>query len=453
MPYMLYISERQSLLKVCSIIIIIMIGIILLTSFWQAIVFTREGLEVFSLLNWLILSALLAYALPKGIWSICFIFFSAFSIFHGGLVFVSAIGMITDKDILYSISFWFHRTETVYAIYLMNFTMIIYALTAITFSKNAPQSTDSLDINLIKRFHNIGGAILLFMITVFLLVGFGTGALQSYTAYLTIINQSPIITLMFVYIYLFLGMAVVFVSVSYRPGFGFLFFIAFAIWAVLAFKVGLRGEVMFPSCVAAAMLGRRRIPIGTFKLAIMVFIMLIAIVIVKNARLSGDYSEIDNMNPLNAVAEMGSSLRTVQEVVRWRNDGFKLLYGTSYWAPFERQLALFLPIPRPPAKKDKRLLNIVVQEKAGPIGFSPVAEAYLNFGEKGIIFLAFILGISLAKFDAIPSSVRSDTLIGVALIPLFIMIRNSFTFIPVQTIMGIVISLIILQLAKVKVMN
>ncbi len=185
----------------------------------------------------------------------------------------------------------------------------------------------------------------------------------------------------------------------------------------------------------------------------MVFIMLIAIVIVKNARLSGDYSEIDNMNPLNAVAEMGSSLRTVQEVVRWRNDGFKLLYGTSYWAPFERQLALFLPIPRPPAKKDKRLLNIVVQEKAGPIGFSPVAEAYLNFGEKGIIFIAFILGISLAKFDAIPSSVRSDTLIGVALIPLFIMIRNSFTFIPVQTIMGIVISLIILQLAKVKVVN
>jgi hypothetical protein len=448
-----YTSERQSLLKVCSIIIIVMMTIILLTTFWQAIIFTREELELFSLFNWLILSALLAYTLPKGIWSICFIFFSAFSIFHGGLVFVSAIGLITDKDILYSISFWFHRTETVYAIYLMNFTMLIYALTAVTFSKKASTTYDNLDLRLIKRFHHIGGALLLFMITTFLLIGFATGALQSYTAYLTVINQSPLVTLLFVYIYLFMGMAVVFVSVSYRPGFGYLYFLAFAIWAVIAFKVGLRGEVMFPTCVAAAILGRRKIPIGTFKLSLMIFMMLIAIVIVKNARLSGDYSEIDNMNPLNALAEMGSSLRTVQEVVKWRNEGFKLLYGASYWAPFERQLALFLPIERPPAKKDKRLLNVVVQEKAGPIGFSPVAEAYLNFGEKGIIFIAFILGISLAKFDSIASTVRADTLIGVALIPLFIMIRNSFTFIPVQTIMGIIIALIILQLAKIRVVN
>ena len=450
---MSYTNERQPLLKVCSIIIIIMMTIILLTSFWQAIVLTRQELELFSLFNWLILSALLAYALPKGIWSICFIFFSAFSIFHGGLVFVSAVGLITDKDILYSISFWFHRAETLYAIYLMNFTMLIYALTAITFSKKASAIRDALDVRLIKRFHHIGGALLLFMITTFLLVGFATGALQSYTAYLTVINQSPLVTLLFVYIYLFMGMAVVFVSVSYRPGFGYLYFIAFTIWAIIAFKVGLRGEVMFPSCVAAAILGRRKIPIGTFKLSIMIFIMLIAIVIVKNARLSGDYSEIDNINPLNAVAEMGSSLRTVQEVVKWRNEGFKLLYGASYWAPFERQLALFLPIERPPAKKDKRLLNVVVQEKAGPIGFSPVAEAYLNFGEKGIVFIAFILGISLAKFDSIASTVRADTLMGVALIPLFIMIRNSFTFIPVQTIIGIVIALIILQLAKIRVVN
>lgn len=448
-----YTSERQTLLKVCSIIIIVMLAIILLTSFWQAIVFTREELELFSLFNWLILSALLAYTLPKGIWSICFIFFSAFSIFHGGLVFVSAIGLITDKDILYSISFWFHRAETLYAIYLMNFTMLIYALTAVTFSKKSSLIRDALDVRLIKRFYHIGGAMLLFMIITFLLVGFATGALQSYTAYLTVINQSPLVTLLFVYIYLFMGMAVVFVSVSYRPGFGYLYFIAFTIWAVIAFKVGLRGEVMFPTCVAAAILGRRKIPIGTFKLMIMIFIMLIAIVIVKNARLSGDYSEIDNMNPLNAIAEMGSSLRTVQEVVKWRNEGFKLLYGASYWAPFERQLALFLPIERPPAKKDKRLLNVVVQEKAGPIGFSPVAEAYLNFGEKGIVLIAFILGLSLAKFDSIASTVRADTLIGVALIPLFIMIRNSFTFIPVQIIMGIVIALIILQLAKIKVVN
>jgi oligosaccharide repeat unit polymerase len=207
---------------------------------------------------------------------------------------------------------------------------------------------------------------------------------------------------------------------------------------------------MFPTAVTAAILGRRRIPLKTHKLFIAVTIMLFATIVVKNARISGDYSSVDNINPLNAIAEMGSSLRAIEEVITWRNTGFELLYGESYWAPFERQLALFLPIERLPSLQDKRLLNVVVMERAGPIGFSPVAEAYANFGEKGIILISIFLGGLFAKLDRVASTLRSDILIGVAIIPLFVMIRNSFAFIPVQIFIGLVLAFIILQLAKVK---
>jgi len=450
---MQYTDERYYLIQLCYILGIGMLGVIMLPFFFHSFELSRSSLELLSLFNWLTISIILTYALPKGIWSISFIFFAAFGIFHGGLIFVSAVGMLTDHDILNAISIWFYLPETDIAIYLVNFTMIIYAITVIIFSRKVNSTEEPAPKTLIKRLHHIGGMMLVLMIGIFMVVGFATGATQSYGAYLKIVKQSPVITQVFSYMYLFIGIAIVFVAVSYRPGFGYRYFIIFAIWGALAFKLGLRGEVMFPSAVTLAMLGRRRIPITTFKLGILIIVMLIATVVVKNARISGDYSNVDNLNPLNAVAEMGSSLRTIEEVITWRQTDFELLYGTSYWAPFERQLALILPIERPPSIQDKRLLNVVVMERAGPIGFSPVAEAYANFGEKGIIFLAFFLGLLFSKLDKIPSTIQADILIGVGIIPLFVMIRNSFAPIPVQIIIGVIFAIIILQLAKVKLEN
>ncbi|MEH6384959.1 MAG: O-antigen polysaccharide polymerase Wzy [Colwellia sp.] len=446
-------DERDYLIQLCYIFGIGMLGVIMLPFFFHSFELSRSSLEILSLINWLTISVVLVYALPKGIWSISFVFFAAFGIFHGGLIFVSAVGMLTDHDILNAISSWFYLPETDIAIYLVNFTMIIYAMTVVIFSREVKVVKEPLPETLVKRLHNIGGMMLLLMIGIFMVVGLATGATQSYGAYLKIVKQSPLITQVFSYMYLFIGISIVFVAATYRSGFGYWFFIIFAVWGALAFKLGLRGEVMFPSAVTLAMLGRRRIPIATFKLGILVIIMLVATVVVKNARISGDYSEVDNLNPLNAVAEMGSSLRTIEEVITWRQTGFELLYGTSYWAPFERQLALILPIPRPPSIRDKRLLNVVVMERAGPIGFSPVAEAYANFGEKGIIIVAVFLGLLFSKLDKIPSTIQADVLIGVGIIPLFVMIRNSFAPIPVQIIIGIVFTLIILQLAKVKLEN
>jgi len=446
---MLYINNNKNIFKVCTVLILLMVSTILISFFYGSFNLERSQLEAFTLVNWLLISISLAYLLPKGIWSISFTFFICLSIFHGGLVFISAIDMITDKQILGVIKYWFPTQQTTYGIYLINFAFIAYAITVIVCSRSVTSSQERFSPQLIKRFHNIGGLLLILFTGIFFLVSISTGATQSYQAYLNIRSESPLINLLFIYIFLFLGLAIVCVSASYRQGFGFKYFIVFAVWGAVAFVMGLRGEVMFPFAVTAAILGRRFIPIKTLKLLIIVIALLVATVIVKNARVSGDYSQIETINPLNAVAELGSSLRTVQEVVKWRTEDFQYLYGASYWAPFERLLALILPIKRLPAMQDPRLLNIVVQKKAGPIGFSPIAEAYLNFGEKGVFLIAMILGVIFSVLDNTPSSIRNDTIIGVSIIPLFIMIRNSFTFVPVQIIMGIIFAIIILNLSKV----
>jgi len=446
-----FIRDNALAVKLISSTVIVLMAMVFASFFYQQFPISRDSLELLTLINWLLVCFLLAINLPKGIWSICFIYFMAFSIFHGGLVFVSALNLVTDSEILRVIQYWYHLPETDIAIFFINFTMLIYALACILFSQRVENTHISTGIGPTKRLYHISGLMLCAMILIFFLVGAATGALSSYGAYLSAMKNQPMVSLLFVYIYLFIGLFLIIVSVSYKPGFGYLYFVVFGVWAAIAFKIGLRGEVMFPAAASAAMFSRQRIPISTIKLGALVVLMLIATVIVKNARVSGNYSEIENINPLNAIAEMGSSIRTIQEVIKWRKQDFPELLGASYWAPFERQLALFLPIKRPPAMEDKRLLNVVVMEKAGPIGFSPIAEAYVNFGEKGIIIVSIVLGVLFARLDSLPSRVTTDIFIGVSIVPLFVMIRNSFTFIPVQVIIGLVIAFGILQLAKVRI--
>jgi hypothetical protein len=96
------------------------------------------------------------------------------------------------------------------------------------------------------------------------------------------------------------------------------------------------------------------------------------------------------------------------------------------------------------------LLNVTVIKRAGPIGFSPVAEAYINFGESGVFAMFLLIGSLIAFFDNQPSKIRYDILLGVSLVPVFIMIRNSFAHVPVQIIIGQIVAMTFMFLAKRK---
>ena len=436
-----FINNHALFRKAVGIWLILLTASVVLGAYLGAFEAPRNELNVLSGLVIVLLGAVLLKTLPRGGWSICFIFFTAFAVFHMGLILADLVGGITDPQILYVISFWYDRPETENAVHLVNLALIGFSLAAILFSSPSQMTTTSTPINpsQLTRIYHLAGLFLVAMVGLFFVIGLGTGVLGSYGAYLATLQAVPILGTVFAYLYLFIGIGLVLLSVTYRRGFPPWYFVAFALWALIAFKLGLRGEVMFPATSALCMLGRRGAPVKATTMVAGIFVFLIVTGIVKNARISGDYSQIDSINPMNAVAEMGSSLRAVQEVVRWRKEEERLLMGGSYWVPIERQLALVIPgLERIPANEDPRMLNLVVQERAGPIGFSPVAEAYLNFGELGVPIVLFLFGALLASFDNRQAEIRQDLRIGVILVPLFVMIRNSFTPVPVQILIGLI---------------
>lgn len=451
---MSYIQYEHKSKKMICMLFITILGFIFSIFYLSLLTISRSSLEALTTMNWILLLTILIYMLPKGISSICFIFFVVFSIFHAGLIFANTLNGITDEDTIYQISFWFHSTETTNAIYLINLAFIGFTLAALQFStskytnNNKRQEQQHTQH---KRLYHIGGIVLSLSIALFFVVGITTGSLHSYGSYLSVTSTNLIAGILFTYSYVFMGLALVLIAVSHQKIYGYHYFILFLVWSAFAFKLGLRGEVMFPSAVTACILCRKGITINSFIILLCVFIFLVVTGIVKTARVSGDYTGSISFNPLNSIAEMGASLRPVQEAIKWRVNGDPLLMGASYWAPFERQLALFIPgIHRKPALQDSRLLNVVVNKRAGPIGFSPVAEAYLNFGEKGVLIIFFLIGTLLAYFDNLKSKVLIDILIGVSLIPLFIMIRNSFAHVPVQIIISQAFALGCIYFSKIK---
>lgn len=435
--------------KLIGIWLIFSACILVFAVYLGAISLTRNELELLTAANFIFLSVVLAKTLPRGMWSIAFIFFVTFGVFHAGLILANAVGGITDEDIHYQISFWFHTDHNTVAIGLINLAFVGYAFAAICFSKNVALGTRNEDLNICRRAFHLGGIGLVLSILAFFAIASATGAITSYGAYLAVVNAIPIVGILFTYIYLFIGLTLVLVVVSYRRGFGIYYFVAFVIWSALAFRIGLRGEVMFPSAVALALIARRGKPINGTLLAGLILVFLISAGIVKNARVAGDYSGEMSFNPMNTVAELGSSLRAVKEVITWRVGGDPLMMGASYWAPIERQVALVLPqMERLPALQDDRLLNVKVIRVVGPIGFSLVAEAYINFGELGVLLVAMLFAFIFAKLDNKPSKLNTDVFIGVALVPIFVMIRNSFAHVPIQIILGIVLASVFLILAK-----
>jgi hypothetical protein len=62
----------------------------------------------------------------------------------------------------------------------------------------------------------------------------------------------------------------------------------------------------------------------------------------------------------------------------------------------------------------------------------------------------FLIGGVMAKLDSTATSVRNDILIGVALLPIFVTIRNSFIHVPVQVILGLILASLLMYIGYKK---
>jgi hypothetical protein len=103
----------------------------------------------------------------------------------------------------------------------------------------------------------------------------------------------------------------------------------------------------------------------------------------------------------------------------------------------------------PAAEQDERMLNEVVDKKVGPIGFSPIAEAYHNFDRGGVAVVLFFFGVVLGMLDRLATSLRRQALAGVCMFPFIYHVRNAFVPLPAQLLLGVAIVLALGWLAEI----
>ena len=388
-----------------------------------------------------------------GVWSTTGVYAAVFGCFHFGFVVLLACGYLVPAELSPWDESWvmsaFAADAAVLslagALAFASGACLVYAQRTDTWlvdAQPAPVET--------THSHGVAGTFLVFAAmtawcAIVLSTGGVTGFFSSYAEYLDMTSEyGPTLAL----IWPVLGCGVV-MSVTGRPGWHrSAAILAFGCFALVALPLGLRSEVMFPGIVVLIALARSGRAVTPLKAAAVGLAVLLIIPIVRDLRttgLGGLAAGEFEVPGLDALAEMGGSLHPVEKVVRWHAEGEPFEQGATYWAPFERAAVRLLPgvSRRADAEDDFRLMNVLVLDRVGAIGFSPVAEAYRNFGPIGVVALLGLLGIVMGAIDTIRDPRSAVLVIATVYVPLLINVRNSFVSVPAQCVAGLVIVIVV----------
>jgi hypothetical protein len=416
------------------------------------------GLRGVSLISTLaVIVTLLAgyYLSDRNVWSFSFIYLAVLGVFHFGIVVPYGLYLITVGDIPQG-HIWWTRETTSFAILLATLGFLACGIgigigrllvnrmpPVVPGNHSLPSERKTLTI--------VGSALLIGSVVVWFLVTILSSGISvlvgSYRNYL----DSTAGIGVYSYIWLTLGLGLCFVVISPKSRLKYLAVLAFVLFAVVALPLGLRGEVMFSSAAAAALLARHRRMPSALSVLIGALVLLIAISFFRELRavgISGLVSGSLNVGPVRGLAELGVSLRPLTEVVDWRAQGEDYLYGASYWAPFERMLcSVVTPSACVEASRDHRLMNVLMMERVGPWGFSPMAEAFRNFGAFGVVAIMGGLGVLVSVLNRWTNSWIREAIAAVVFVELLINVRNAFTAVPAHLVLGaiIVIAMVILS--------
>src|SRR5262245_22499324 len=349
----------------------------------------------------------------SGVWTAVGMYAVVFWCFHFGLVAVLAIGYISIDDLsVWDLSWLLEPYAVEAAVVALAGTLAFACGAAAVFAWRRPSLWQGTRVETSGSPHAYGpaGSVLVFggiamWIAIVVATGGAGGFFVSYEEYLQVTtNFGAVLGI----VWLALGCGLV-LSVTGKPGLlRTSATSAFVLLSVVALPMGLRGEVMFrgvAALVAAARCGRVLKPNRSLAL---LAVMLALIPVMREVRQTG-LRGLSGAEPAprihEAFAEMGASLHPVEAVVRWRAQGDPLEHGSSYWAPIERAAARLLPgLSSVAAEDDFRIANILVLDRIGAIGYSPVAEAYRNFGALGVVFVFGFLGAAIAGIDTIRAS-------------------------------------------------
>ncbi|MDT7725565.1 MAG: hypothetical protein QOI21_2141 [Actinomycetota bacterium] len=215
----------------------------------------------------------------------------------------------------------------------------------------------------------------------------------------------------------------------------------FAVYATVAFLIGSRGAVLFPLLTLLVVEVRQRHRIRPLWTVAGTLGVLTLIGLVRQTRLTGFSQPWGSLlaSPLDALAEMGYSLRPTAVVVGWHSAAEPFRDGTTLVAVPLRFIEKITGWHGGPPDYDDRLFNSEIAERVGPIGGSPIAEGYHNFGIAGVVLLMAAIGLVVGRVDRIPWTPCGNALAGAILLPLFVQVRNSFAPVPVQLALGLLL--------------
>lgn len=413
--------------------------------------FGRGSFHVVTLIVWSGSLAAVSLVTRPRYASFSFLYLVLLAVFHAGIPLAEIAGGLTDLALTNYIRTWYYSEESSYAMSLSTLGCASFALAVVMFqvlNPRRPTHKRILSSTPSRLFSNFTLGFAVILVVLFLVVFMRLGALGSYWDYHLALVLYPSFMTFVSWFYFLIAVCFVFAISSFKSRAGKASILILAVWALFALRLGLRGEVLFPLVAGIGVLARNGMVVRLKYLVVVLVIILLASGIIRQERGAGEYSDVVLASPFNTVAELGCTLRPVVEGVKWIESGDEYLYGGSYWAPIERAVARVLPgFESVPAREDKRLLNVVIQERVGPVGFSPIAEAYLNFGTLGVVGAMFILGLIINILDRRPASFGGTLYIGVAMVPLLISVRNSFTFVPAQIVLAMLLVWLVLRLS------
>lgn len=392
---------------------------------------------------------------PRGMWSPSSVFLIMVALFHAGLIVPWALGHRPGGTVRDPLDLWLFRDSTIVAIWLTDLACVGYVfgarLAALRPARHRRVGPRDHELDGIVTL--VGTAMVIGSLLAWFAFALSSGGLRlifgSYLAFLDATETTPMPA-----IYLATDLGIVLLAASPWSRGHAVSAAFFVLWAAIAFPLGLRGEVLFPVLTALSVWAYRRVPIKPRRAVILAIALLAAIAVIRNVRSVGvsNIGEASlSINPLDGVAEMGASLRPVSEVVFWHEMGDDFDDGATYWAPIDRFLYYIVPgWTRPPIDEDRRVMTNLIMERAGPIGFSVVAEAYRNFAAIGVVAVLALLGFILGRLSAWPDDRVYQCVAGVTLTALLAHVRNTFVPVPAQLMLGFALIAALIVFARAR---
>jgi oligosaccharide repeat unit polymerase len=227
--------------------------------------------------------------------------------------------------------------------------------------------------------------------------------------------------------------------------------------AAILFAAGARSAPVATAVTLVIVAEKRGLRVPTALVITCAVVLLAAVSIVRESRSVGiggiirGEATVDTFGPVQGLTEMGASLRPVVATIdHVENRGF--YWGATYAYPLVRQVQQILRVRRSSEFETPYFIASNINQEYGSIGYSSIAEAYANGGIVGVVVVGLIFGFVVTWLDLRCRTAFDVAVLGATLIPLIMMVRNSFVFVPGWLELGLIPIFIIRKFAPRKSM-